>query len=274
MADKINYVTEAFKRQENLIALAGFTAAGTMFDSGFFLLAGALEVAYLWLVGTNPRFHRVVDAEKNKARQIYDENEKTMLVSSLPEADRERYQALLDVRRRVYDAWESRDAVTKSLLQPSIEKMEYLLDTFLRTQLTLKRMREHLTMSDRAYLEKQVTMLEADLKRNIPDKVKEVKSKNLEILKQRVARLQKLAEDMDVVKTQLDTLENAIKFVSDQSASLTDPRAISDQIDHAVAEVGETEKSIQDVEVFLGAQEEMNKKQEAAAERRVEEHGS
>jgi hypothetical protein len=253
----VGYVRQAFKRQENLIALAGIAAAGFLFNPGFFLLGGALEVAYLWLVSTNPRFKRVVDSETNKSRLLFDQDERVRLLATLPESERERFEALTDIRQRVYDSWQSRDSVTQSLLQPSVDKLDYLLDTFLRAQITLQRMREHMAESGSENIEKQAKMLEAELAaRELPDKLREVKSKNLEILRQRAARLKKLQEDVDIVRTQIDTLENAIRFINDQSVSLTDPQQITDQIDRVAAEVGETEKSIKDVEVFLGAQQE------------------
>jgi len=257
MPGSTNYLKEAFKRQENVIALGGIAAAGVLFNPGFFLLGGAVELVYLWMLSTNPRFKRVVDSEANKSRLFFDQDERVRLLATLPESERERFLALTDIRQRVYDSWQSRDSVTQSLLQPSVDKLDYLLDTFLRAQLTLQRMREHMAESDRASIEKQAKMIEAELAaRELPDKLHEVKSKNLEILKQRVARLKKLQEDIDIVRTQIDTLENAIRFINDQSVSLTDPQQITDQIDRVAAEVGETERSIKDVEMFLGAQRE------------------
>ncbi|MBI5243879.1 MAG: hypothetical protein HY922_09405 [Elusimicrobia bacterium] len=271
MAEKTSYVKEAFKRQENLIALAGFAAAGALFNPGFLFLGGAIEVVYLWMVAGNPRFKRVVDSEKNRSSLLLGQNERVRMLSTLPEAERERYLALADIRQRVYDSWQSRDSVTQSLLQPSVDKLDYLLDTFLRAQLTLQRMREHLSGSDFGDLEKQAKMLETEIaQRRLPDKLTEVKSKNLEILKQRIARLKKLQEDIAVVRTQLDTLENAIRFVNDQTVSLSDPQQITNEIDRVASEVGATEKSIQDVESFLGTQQETDEKRigEIRAEQR------
>ncbi|MBI3549700.1 MAG: hypothetical protein HY078_11730 [Elusimicrobia bacterium] len=270
MADKINYVKEAFKRQENLITLAGLGVAGVAFNAGFLLLGGALELAYLWLISSNPRFQRVVNSEKSQARLRFDQSEKDKLAAALPMNEHRRFQELQGVRQRVYEAWQARDAVTQSLLQPSVDKLDYLLDTFLRAQVTLHHMRSHLASSDRAFLQKQAQMIEAEIARGLTDKVREVKERNLDILKQRLAKLQKLQEDQEIVKTQLDTLENAIKFVSDQSVSLTDPQQITGQIDRAVSEVGDTERSLQEVESFLGMQEGVDKKQEGAARQQAQ----
>jgi hypothetical protein len=266
------YVKEAFKRQENLISLSGFLAAGFLFNPGFLFLGGALEILYLWTISSNPRFKRVVDAEANKGKALIDHDARVRMLATLPESERERFLALTDIRQRVYDSWQSRDQVAQTLLQPSVDKLDYLLDTFLRAQLTLQRMREHLSDSDKGALDKQKTMIEAELGGKLPDKLREVKQKNLEILSQRVARLAKLQDDMAIVRTQIDTLENAIRFINDQTISLTDPQQITDQIDRVAAEVGEAEKSIQDVESFLGggAAEPVDEKRSAAREQQEE----
>ena len=155
----------------------------------------------------------------------------------------------------MFDSWESRDPVTRSLLQPGVEKLDYLLDSFLKAQTALHRMREHLGESDLSLIEKQAKMVEAELGGDLSDALREAKARHLDLLRQRIARLKKLQEDLALARTQLDTLENAVRFVSDQSVSLSDPQQISAQIDRAVAEVGDTEKTIQDVETFLSGAE-------------------
>ena len=253
MADQPGYVKAAFKRQENLIALGGLCAAGALFNPGFLMLAGALEVAYLWVISTNQRFRRVVDSERGRAGALFDAKEKDRLLLRLPGAERERYLGLARIRQEVHDAWQSRDAVTQGLLLPSVDKLDYLLDTFLRAQLGLSLMRAHLAGSDQDSLARQVKSVEAEMRRELPDKLRDAKARSLDILRQRVARLAKLEEDMAVVRAQLDNIEHAVRLVSDQSISLSDPRQIAVQIEGAVAEVGQTERSIKEVESFLEA---------------------
>ena len=106
-------------------------------------------------------------------------------------------------------------------------------------------------------------MVEAELGGELSDSLREAKARHLDLLRQRIARLKKLQEDLALARTQLDTLENAVRFVSDQSVSLSDPQQISAQIDRAVAEVGDTEKTIQDVETFLSGADEDSKRKAA-----------
>lgn len=263
MANEPNFVAEAFKRQENLISLAGFGAAGVLFNPGFLLLAGAMEIVYLWMVSTNPRFHRVILSEKNSVSQRIGEDKKLKLISALPSRDRERFNALAAIRNNVFSAWQSRDPVTQSILQPSVEKLDYLLEAFLRTQVTLNAMLEHLLASEKHKIQKQAQELKGEIAGKLPEKLRSLKSQNLDLLNQRLTRLDKLEEDMDVVRTQLDTIESAVKFIADQSVALSDPQEITSQIDRTVMEVGETEKSIQDVEFFMGNESEAEKKQKA-----------
>lgn len=264
MADQPNYVKEAFGRQENVIALAGFAVAGVLFNPGYLMLGGALEIVYLWLLSTNPRFHRVVLSEKNASLRRIDEDKKGRLLEALPRLDRQRYEGLAAIRRGVFDSWQGRDPVTQSILQPSVEKLDYLLEAFLRTQATLNLITDHLLSSEKPKIQKQVKGLEGELAGELAPKLRQLKSQNLELLKQRLVRLDKLEEDTAAVRTQLDTIESAIKFIADQSVALTDPQQITDQIDRVVVEVGETEKSIQDVELFLGTADADGKREDAA----------
>lgn len=263
MPEPAAYVKEAFKRQENLIALGGLGVAGAVFNPGFLLLGAALELAYLWTLASNPRFRRAVDSRLCRARSLFGEEEKAGLLAAMPRPERERYQELAAIREKVFDSWQNRDPVTQSLLQPGVEKLDYLLDSFLKAQTALNRMREHLDESDLSLIEKQAKMVEAELGGELSASLREAKARHLDLLRSRIARLHKLQEDLALARTQLDTLENAVRFVSDQSVSLSDPQQISAQIDRAVAEVGDTEKTLQDVETFLSGAEEASKKKAA-----------
>lgn len=274
MAEKINFVAEAFKRQENIITLLGFAAAAALFqNTGFLYLAGMLEMGYLWALSVNPRFQRVVLSEKNRARMIFDSQQKERLLAGLAPADHRRYQELADIRRKVNDSFMARDSVTQSLLQPSVEKLDYLLDSFLRAQVALDQMRTHVADSGKTQLERQARQLESELKGKLSEKLREIKAKNLELLQSRLERLGKLEEELDVVKSQLETLENAIKFVGDQSVTLSDPQALTDQIDRVVGEVQDSERDIAAVESFLGAQSALDQREQAAQQDRLREKG-
>jgi hypothetical protein len=264
MADKPSYVGAAFKRAENLIGLSGLCVAGVLFNPGFLFLAGAAEIAYLWLVGGNERFRRVVDSQSSRLRSLFDAKEKDRLLLRLPGEERDRYLELTNIRQRVYESWQSRDTVTQGLLQPSVDKLDYLLDTFLRAQITLSSMQEHLCDSNKSQLERQIKNTELELKRELPEALKEAKTRSLGIFRQRLARLAKLETDMEVLRTQLDNIEQTIKLVSDQSVSLSDPQQVAGQIDGAVAEVGDAERSLNEVENFLGTAQEQDKKDQAA----------
>jgi|GEM_PF-4262917 len=263
MADKPNYVGAAFKRAENLIGLSGLCVAGVLFNPGFLFLAGAAELAYLWALVGNERFRRVVDSQSSRLRSLFDAKEKDRLLLRLPGEERDRYLDLTNIRQRVYESWQNRDTVTQGLLQPSVDKLDYLLDTFLRAQITLSSMQEHLCDSNKSQLERQIKNTELELKRDLPDQLKDAKNRSLAIFRQRLARLDKLQTDMEVLRTQLDNIEQTVKLVSDQSVSLSDPQQVAGQIDGAVAEVGEAERSLNEVESFLGAQE-ADKKEDAA----------
>jgi hypothetical protein len=264
MPEKPSYLGAAFKRPENIIGMAGLCVAGVLFNPGFLFLAGAAELAYLWALVANPRFRRAVDSRSSALRRFFDAKEKDRLLLRLPGEERDRYLQLAGIRQRVYESWQGRDAVAQSLLQPSVDKLDYLLDTFLRAQITLSAMQEHLMDSDKSKLERQIRSTEAELKKDLAAKLREAKTRSLGIFTQRLTRLNKLEGDMEILRTQLENIEHTIKLVSDQSVSLSDPQAVAGQIDGAVAEVGEAERSLNEVESFLGAAREEDKKDAAA----------
>lgn len=264
MSKEPSFVKEAFKRQENVVSLAGFAVAGALFNPGFLLLGAALEIAYLWALSTNPRFQRTVRA--GSARLI-DETERQRIVNWLPERDRAVYRDLEDTCRRVHDGWLRRDSVSKSILQPSVEKLDYLLFTYVKTVYSLHQLQDYVDRSNRSLVEKELKMLEAQLAGEMPAKLRDATQKNVEILKQRVARLDKLKEEAAVMRAQIKTLDNAIRFVADQSMSTSDPHELNSQIDSVVLEAEQTERTVEDSEVFLQAQRQIDAQRTAQAQK-------
>ena len=85
-------------------------------------------------------------------------------------------------------------------------------------------------------------------------RVKAIKARRLKILEQRLIRFKKSHENLEIIEAQLETIEDVIKYIHEQSLTLRNPEEITYQLDLLLSEVEETESSIGEIEdVFASA---------------------
>src|SRR5690606_35740285 len=84
--------------------------------------------------------------------------------------------------------------------------------------------------------------------RDDPPRVRAIKQRRLRILEQRLERLKKSGENLDIIKAQLETIEDVTKYIHEQSLTLRNPEEITFQLDMLLSEVEETEATVEQLE--------------------------
>jgi len=267
MEKPINYVKEAFLRQENLIGLGGLLLFGILAPIPFLgiLFAGAAaEGVYLLATSQNKRFRNAIRAKKNEDLGLKGIEEDERLLNMLGDNGRARYQDLKRVCEKILQFLETKDEVTKSMLEPSVARLDYLLKTHLRSLAGLRNILTYLDSGEISAIEKEISFVENELKdQEMSEKVREVKDKHLAILRQRQDKLKKARENVEILKTQVNTLESTIKYIGDQTAAMSNPQEISSQIQSVVEDLKISEQSVKDFDTFLEYRKEEAQKAEA-----------
>jgi hypothetical protein len=79
-------------------------------------------------------------------------------------------------------------------------------------------------------------------------RVKAIKARRLRILEQRLERSKKGQENLEIIEAQLETIEDVVKYIHEQSLTLRNPEEISFQLDTLLTEVEETQASVEELE--------------------------
>ena len=90
------------------------------------------------------------------------------------------------------------------------------------------------------------------------ERLKEVKSRRVEILKKRLARFVQAEESREVVSHQLASIEDLLRLTHEQSIAIRDPQVVTRQLDALSAEVAATEETVRDMESFMVVTEELS----------------
>jgi hypothetical protein len=245
---RLAWLRAAFLSPANLIGLAGATGATLVTGQTLpALIAGALEVFYLVVVGINPRFRRAARALPDSGSG---EAEVEALLAELAPSQREHYHRLRDLKEKI-EANYRRLPGGRVLAASSESRVDALLTSFLRLLSTLNGYRRYLSVADRQALERELRELQADAGAEASARLREVKEKRVEILSKRLQRFTQAEESRAVVSHQLASIEDLLRLTHEQSIAIRDPEHVTRQLDALSAEVTATEETVREMEQFM-----------------------
>jgi hypothetical protein len=260
-AEEPNYLAHAFKSQYNLIGLG--TALGFAVLSGTLLpiiVAAGVEMIVLPLVSGSQRFQRLVRArtseeaeEKDAARQRMEASE---MLQYMPDVERQRYRVLQALTTEIRQNYKGMDSSSQMLLEQLVEKLDFLLNFYLRMRYSLTRYHNYFSNTDPERIQERIAMLEHEV-RSGPERVQQIKARTRSVLLKRLDRYQKAIENRDLIDAQTETVQEVLQLLRDQSYSMRDPRSITEQIDGLVSSAEETERGVKDMEDILAVENDL-----------------
>jgi hypothetical protein len=127
------------------------------------------------------------------------------------------------------------------------DRLNGLLQAYVRLLSAAQLHRDLLKNIDAGQINRELKQLQADLDSQ-PAKVQDINRRRIEILNKRVEKYGKLQENAKVIDAQCAAIEDVLQLIRDQSVSLRDPQQVSEQLGGLVAEVEQTEQTVQEVE--------------------------
>lgn len=251
-SEDINYTKEAFFNTWNLVFLItamvmAFLASGAseVLLNLILIVAAASELLYLGIVPNNERFRRIVRsrrlAERHKPpsqKEIY---------RRLTRSSQRRYARLRNIEQSIRANYSKLSYASQGLLESHLKKISGLLDSYLQLLYQKERYRSHSDSATESEVRRSLDALREDLE-DEPDRVRSIKKRRLRILEQRLESFQQSHENLKVIEAQLDTISDVIKYIHEQSWTLSNPEEITLQLDSLLDEVEETQSSVLEVE--------------------------
>jgi hypothetical protein len=258
MTDPVNYTKEAFLHPGNLVFLLVMAVAGTgaslwslpPFGGPAFLLGIglAMEAAYLGIAPRVDRFRRAVRARRKEERR--GPPPRRILYRHLPRRSRQRYYRLRTLKNEVQAHYAQLSSASQGLLDAHLRKLDRLLRSYLELLWKREQYRVLAERTSEARIRESIETLDADMADDA-ERVRSVKQRRRTVLEKRLKRLRTIRENLEVVGAQLGTIEDAVKYIHEQSWTLQDPDEVTMQLDALLEEVDETQRSIRDVERLL-----------------------
>lgn len=249
----INYTREAFLNPINLGVLLASTLGALFFsnlsvDISNILLSTVfgVELMYLGVVPKLPRFRKRVELKKIKERHASN-NEKD-LFQSLDSASQKRFLVLKHLAQLVQENFEKLPYSSQGLLDNIGKKIDELLGNYLTLLDLIKRYEIYLNTSLETNLKEEVIRQIEEIKSIESEKLKRTKSRRVAIMQKRLQKFKIAKEKYLVCETHLETIEDAVRYIYEQSMTMSNPEEIGFQLDNLLTEVDETSQLIDDLD--------------------------
>jgi hypothetical protein len=267
----VKYIKAAFLNPWNLLAFGGGMAFAVL-SGPFALPLGAIvlaaELAYLGLLGTHPKFQRYIDAQEAKAAR--DKGTKTAettvqrILDALPDHAVDRYEGLrarcLELRQiaqAIKNPQEAGEPMPLDALQ--LAGLDRLLWMFLRLLYTQHSLERFLAKTSPKQIEQHIKNLETQLTALPPagadpqkERIRKSLEDNLATSRARLDNYTKAHDHGELVKLELDRLENKIRSLSELAVNRHETDFIASQVDDVVSGMVQTERTIGELQFATG----------------------
>ncbi|MFN1835949.1 hypothetical protein AB2B38_011860 [Balneola sp. MJW-20] len=248
----INYTREAFMNPINLgILLVSTLTAFLVSDIGdisslLLTTVFGLELMYLGIVPKLPRFRKKAELKKIKERHAAN-NEKELFQSLDPKSQK-RFLVLKHLAKLVQENFEKLPYSSQGLLDNIGKKIEELLGNYLTLLDLIKRYEIYLNTSLESNLKEEVIRQIEEIKQTESEKLKRTKARRVAIMQKRLKKFDVAKEKYLVCETHLETIEDAVRYIYEQSMTMSNPEEIGFQLDNLLTEVEETSQLIDDLD--------------------------
>lgn len=265
----INFTKEAFLHPVNLVCLlVGTVAALVLTDFGLISnailgFAFGMELIYLGIVPKLPAYQKSVKLKKRKEQS--DESNDKIIFYQLDARSQKRFLVLKHITKEVEQNFDTLPYTSKGMLEHIQKKMEDLLSTYLTLLDMNRRFQIYMNSEVEDEIRREVEEQENTLETIDSEKLKKTRERRLSILNKRLSKFDVAKEKYLICETHLETIEDAIRYIYEQSMTMPNAEDVGTQLDHLLSEMEETTNIIEELDQnLLPGFEEMDRELELA----------
>ena len=260
----VDYLRAAFNARPfgmfvppNWIGLGAFALLG-LANPGFWVLGLGLELGYLAVLATNPRFQRTVHASRLSSSDGDWQQKIGALITRLDPSDRRLYETLLTRCRAILDQQLHGGAIPHGLDSQS-DGLGRLLWMYLRLLVARQAIRRVLADAERGEpISGRLKALDAQIAQlDLSDDLRRSLNSQADILRQRLAQQTEARQKLAFLDAELTRIQEQAELIREQAALSTDPEILSQRIDEIAATLGGTSQWIRDQQKVYGAMEDL-----------------
>lgn len=211
------------------------------------------EMVLLPVLDSGP-LRRLVNRRKRAAARAKIDAARQQIIGSLAPQHAKRYRAVEHLCSLIEQNYQSLTGISQAYLSEQRGKLDQILLGTLNRLTALQRyerMPARRTVPD---IEEEIVHLEHELADpELPERAAAAMKKNLELKQQLLASVAQIGDTVRTLYTEIDSMEALVEVLHQNSMSLRDPQAISDELDSIVKQSEESTRAVREMEALLRA---------------------
>lgn len=251
----VNFTKEAFLHPANLVFLLVGTISALLFNdvglttNTILTLTFGMELIYLGIVPKLPSYQQSLRLKKRKEKN--EESGEKMLFHNLDVRSQKRFLVLKHITKEVGQNFNQLSYSSQAMLDHIRKKMDDLLATYLTLLDMNRRYQIYMNSEVEEEIRREVEEEKNGLDNIDSEKLKKTKERRLNILKKRLHKFDLAREKYLICETHLETIEDAIRFIYEQSITMPNAEDVGAQLDHLLEEMEETTQIIEELDDSL-----------------------
>jgi hypothetical protein len=256
----VRYIKEAFVARPwgmwvapNLVGLAAFALLGLV-TWGLWIVGAGLELGYLLMLATNPRFQRWVDSKDTQAAKKSVQQQIALMLVRLGPADQTRYRQFEARCQRILG--EQHDVPTAEM-QTQAEGFGKLLYVYLKLLLTRAAILRVLEGASGKSIDVRISEVQDQLKGAGTPELQKSLGDQLEILTERKKRHGEAWDKLQFIESELSRIQEQVELIREGMVVAADAGGLSRKIDTVGDTLGATTQWIRQQQELLGQTEDL-----------------
>ncbi len=251
----VNFTKEAFLNPFNLVfLLIGTISALVLTDFGLtsnviLTFIFGLELIYLGVIPKLPSYQKSIRLKKRKEQN--EESGDKLLFYQLEARSQKRFLVLKHITKEVKKNFDTLPYTSKGMLEHIENKMEDLLSTYLTLLDMHRRFQLYMNSEVEEEIRREVEKQKEKLEALDSEKLIKTNERRLNILKKRLKKFDVAKEKYLICETHLETIEDAIRYIYEQSMTMPNAEDVGTQLDFLLTEMEETTQIIDELDQNL-----------------------
>jgi DNA repair exonuclease SbcCD ATPase subunit len=211
------------------------------------------ELVLLPILDSGP-LRRLVHRRRRALARQQEAVDRRRLVAALGPDNLRRYEAMEDLCRHIEANYQSLTGISQVYLSEQRGKLDLILQGILHRMMALQRYERTPASRRPDELEREIADIERELEQPVqPERAVAALRKNLELKQRLLAALSEVDSTIRTLETELDSMASLLEVLHQNSMSLRDPQAISEELDTIVRQSEDSERIVREMEALLRA---------------------
>jgi hypothetical protein len=209
------------------------------------------EMVLLPVLDSGP-LRRLVARRRRDAARAQSAERRKSLIASFDAAYARRYVAMEQLCRMIEANYQGLSGISQAYLSEQRGKLDNILEGCMHRMLALQRYEKMPLSRKPGDIKSEIAELERELGgSDLNDRARAALQKNLELKRRLLKSYSEVGGTMRALETELDSMASLLEVLHQNSLSLRDPQAISEELDTIVRQSEDSEKVVREMEALL-----------------------